>query len=207
MPWRWIAAFLALAAVAPTGAGRAADAWARNAVTPLLHAVPHAADPALALGEPLVAGAVFLLLTLNRGLSWRERWSAWGLWVAAGAIEIGCKAVGLGGAGAPIPLYPLPTAVAHEALRLWPGLQRVLGVRLRGTFPSGHVLRLTLAAGYVRSRGGPWLPLVVAAISGILVMGSGAHHLTGVLGGAVLGCAALAAAGRMGGRAAALPRP
>ena len=73
--------------------------------------------------------------------------------------------------------------------------------------PSGHVLRLTLAAGYVRSRGGPWLPLVVAAISGILVMGSGAHHLTGVLGGAVLGCAALAAAGRMGGRAAALPRP
>ena len=64
-------------------------------------------------------------------------------------------------------------------------------VRLRGTYPSGHVMRLALIPGFLFPRRGPALSIAIAAASGVAVVATGGHTVTDALGGLCLAQAVL----------------
>jgi len=204
----WLSLFILLSVASATPAGRHADhaaaLWSAH--------VAGAARPDLmviwVLGAPLAAVALLLLFTADSRYTWRQRWAAWGLLAAAAAVELLCKHLGIGGnvAAVAVPAMPhlAPRLAALERHLAVPVIGRLSAlasqVTLRGTFPSGHVLRLTLAAGYALARPGWMLPVAVAVAAGFCVTATGGHSATDALGGAALALAGLAVAGRLGGR-------
>lgn len=166
------------------------------------------------IGAPLAAVILLVVFTADPVYSWRQRLTAWGLMGLGSVVELILKHFGVGGSisGLAVPAMPhfAPRLAALERHLSIPIPTRwtdtVTHLTLRGTFPSGHVLRLTLAAGYALARPGWVLPAVVAAAAGFCVVATGGHTATDALGGAALAGALLVAAGRLWGRSRANPR-
>lgn len=197
----WIAAFLAIAAVAPSPPGLHFDRWAHVHLAALPHAIRTALSAVWPLGEAPLAVTLLVLLTLDGRLDWGSRLRAWTALVVTEAVEVAFKHYGIGSA-TPATAVPLPHWVGALTRHLMVPLPGPLAARLAhfrtfGAFPSGHVLRLTLVANYLV----PWpnvvLPVLSATIVGVGVVATGGHSFTDALGGATLAFGALAAIGRL----------
>lgn len=200
-----MAFFVFLAALAMTPLGRHYDhlvgVWAAHAAG--------MARPDLMviwlLGSPVVSTLLLLLFTADAAYSWQVRLTAWVLAAVGGVVEVTCKHYGIGGSVNAVGVAAMPHVGAwldaiqrHLSIPI-PGdlASRATHFILRGSFPSGHVLRLTLAAAYALPRPGWTVPTIVAATCGFMVVATGGHTLTDALGGACLAFALLAGAGRL----------
>lgn len=197
----WLVAFLIIAAVATSPFGLHADAWAHVHGAALPHALLSLLAVVWPLGEPPLTLALLLLLTLDSRIDWPTRWRAWGAMLAVELVEVVFKHYAIGSA-TPATAIPMPrwwvAAVRHLAVPLPAWVATHLAhFRLRGAFPSGHVLRLTLVANYLV----PWpnvvLPALAATFVGVGVVATGGHTLTDALGGAALAFGTLSAIGRL----------
>ncbi len=172
-----------------------ADAWLAHqvhALTPLLHVV-------WPLGSPLVASGLAVAATLLAGPDWRRRRFAWVLLAVGGLAELSSKVLGLGRPTAmpAIPVLPVLRLGLRPAFHAigrpvpaWLAAM-VAAVRLRGTYPSGHVMRLALIPGFLFRRRGQAAAFVVALVAGLAVVATGGHSVTDALGGLCLAQALL----------------
>lgn len=168
----------------------AGDAWLavhlRGAV-PVLQAV-------WPLGSPLASTALAVAATFVARLDWRSRRVAWALLAAGALAELASKVLGLGRpVGVPaVPVLPILRLGLRPAFHVLggsvpPWLLGALGaVHLRGTYPSGHVMRLALIPGFLLPRRGLRWSLAVAAAAGVAVVATGGHTITDALGGLCL---------------------
>lgn len=193
----WIVCFtlVALLAAAPTGhqINHVAGLWAAHLIGP--HRIR--LESVWVAGAPLVAPGVFLLLTAQVGLGWRDRLLGWGLLLGTALVEAVLKHFGVGGwlSAAPVSAIPHPNGHIHVVQHVINVV--VLRFGVHGTFPSGHVLRLTLAGGYAIPAPGWLLPGLVAVGALFAVVATGGHSLTDAVGGATLALGGLALAGRL----------
>lgn len=143
-------------------------------------------------GMPLATTAAFLVASWAAASSWRERLAAWTLFALAGVLEIGVKHLGLGGSGVDAGVYLVRNPEGR--LRM---VQHVLNavvsrVRLQGSFPSGHVLRLTLIAGCLVPTPNRGLALTVGVLSCFAAVTVGGHTIAEGIGGLALAMTGLA---------------
>ncbi len=203
----WILALVASLALAGTPLAAPLNIWTAHAAVRV--AGPTTPDWTVVwpVGNVVVTTLLLVLATFGRRRRAAERLAAWGLFALGLLVEAGSKHLGLGNAAATLARIPRPgppaaavTDVTHAVSRLLPGgLYAATRSRLHliGTFPSGHVWRLTFLAGYALGRPGWLLPAVVAALTGFAVVVRAGHALTDALGGAMLAMALLAWAGRL----------
>lgn len=135
-------------------------------------------------GLPLTAAVLFVV-----GLGRTSRLLLWGVFLAGGVIELISKHFLV----LPLPVG-LPTPGGY--LRVEHVLNPMFGIRtgsapgdlLRGSFPSGHLFRLTFTAGALVRRWVWVLPLT--ALAAVAVVATGGHWVWDALGGFVLagGC-------------------
>ena len=187
----WATAFLTLALLASTepaqvvnrigvGLARELPTWAHRGFSGLL-----------TLGQPLESLALLLAVSVVLYRTWGVRpiLTMWGLFAAAEVIELGCKHLGFG-AGPTLFSGPPDVLSGRFGVR-WP--PSLANFQLRGGFPSGHVLRLTILAGFMGLTRGWRLPVMTSFATAIAVVGSGLHTVTEALGGTALGYTALTA--------------
>lgn len=143
-------------------------------------------------GGPLAALAAFLVVTATQAAGPRRFLGAWAAFAATAALELLLKHLGVGGRTAGVPIYLV--RYAHGDIAAAQAMANALlgHLGLHGAFPSGHVLRLTLIAGFATPPGRRTLPLVVAAAACLVAAGIGGHTLAQGVGGGALALAALA---------------
>lgn len=215
-PLGLLALLLALAVLAPLAPVLAFD----RAVSHTLFALPRTTLTVLNLvwvvGALPVTAALLLIATLGRPLPSRARAASWAAFAALGLCEVMLKRlIATPQPHGPAVSVPLLHALiqdlnidAHEAAgwlaattawltgRPLPPQVTTTVVGPRGTFPSGHVARLTFLAGYLfKAPRTPWL-LAVAGLAGLAVVATGGHWLWDALGGLVLALAWLRLAKR-----------
>lgn len=212
----WIVALLASVVLASSPLARPLNLWASHTA---IHMAGRRASDWMAVwpvGNVVVAAVLLLVLPLGGAGHWRQRLTAWGLFLLGLGLEVLAKRLDLG-TGRPVlrtlhmpSMAPTVAAVTHSVSRalpphLWPWLLTQLHVV--GTFPSGHVLRLTLVAGYSTPEPAWPLAAAVAAIASFAVVATAGHTLTDALGGAILALGLLSLGGRLTTRRGARWRP
>jgi undecaprenyl-diphosphatase len=138
----------------------------------LNRALEFPASPAVSVA--LAAGCCWLLLRQRR---WQSAFAWLGVWVAATMIEIACKIF------LSRPMLDVTVSGVH--------LQTATFAR---SFPSGHVLRAVLIAGAIASLS-PRIGLIAMVWAASLLpfrVWTGAHTPTDVIGGVLMGMAAVA---------------
>lgn len=203
----WLLALIATLALAGTPLARPLNIWAAHACARLAgHSGPYW-TVVWPLGDIVVTTLLFLIVLFARRHKGRERLAAVGLFALGLAVEVVCKRWSLGSAAAtlahlrrPDPPAPAVTAVTHAVSRVFARahLPAQPSASLPGTFPSGHVWRLTFIGGWVQRRPGWLLPALVALLAAFAVVVRVGHALTDALGGACLAFLLLAWAGRLG---------
>ncbi len=211
-PWRaglaippvlWAAGFLLAAWLAPTAAVARINRAVAGALLPLGHAVPPLQVIWELGGVPLTGGAL-LLWGLARPWRWSRQGVVWAAFIAGSVVELAAKHwIGLP-SPRPVPVPP-PYAQLEPYLNIgpqtlaqaWHLLHPASGASghhfLVGTFPSGHVFRLTFTVGVLAGRPGRrwwWVAGIAAVVTGIAVVSTGGHWLWDTVGGALLagGC-------------------
>jgi hypothetical protein len=203
----WLLALVASLALAGTPLAPRLNIWAAGVFARLAgHSAPYWTI-VWPLGDIVVTTLGFAVLLFARRRPTRERLTGGGLFALGLLIEVVCKHWALGNASStlahlrrPDPPAPIVTAVTHAVSRAFARLQIPDQPRkaLSGTFPSGHVWRLTFIAGWAVRRPGWLLPALVATLAAFAVVVRVGHALTDALGGAFLAMFLLAWGGRLG---------
>lgn len=196
----WAIAWLVILGLVATGWVQGPDRVIAGALRVVGTRVP-AANLIWVLGGIPLTGLVVL------GAVVRDRRLSWLLWMVVGLMV---EAVTKHFLATPFPLStPEPVFFSRlesatnltpsDALRWMHGLFHVTAstgphkALFRGTFPSGHVFRITYATGsWLRNRQWTW---PIALVAGFLVVATGGHWAIDAVGGFLLARAMLALAG------------
>ena len=145
-----------------------------------------------AAGLPLPAAAAFVVTSWAASAAWRERWAAWSLFLVAGSLEIVFKHLGAGRSGLDAGIYLVQNPAGVLGMVQHTLTIAAARVHLEGAFPSGHVVRLTLIAGYLLPVPHRWLAVTVGLLGCLAGAAVGGHTLAEGIGGLALSMAGLA---------------
>ncbi len=205
----WLLALIASLALAGTPLAPPLNIWAARHFAHLAGRSAPYWTVVWPVGQIVVSTLVFLVLIFARRRRAQERLVACALFALGLAVEAACKHWGLGSGAStlarirqPAPPAQIVTTVTHAVGRVFSGVRLPAATRagLSGTFPSGHVWRLTFIAGWITRRPGWVLPVIVGALAAFAVVVRAGHVLTDALGGGFLALCLLAWGGRLGGR-------
>lgn len=205
----WLLALVATLALAGTRLAPPLNVWAAHHFARVAGRTAPYWTVVWPIGQIVVSTLLFLVAVFARRRRTQERLVACALFTLGLAIEVGCKHWGLGSAAStlarirrPAPPAHVVTAVTHAVGRVFSGVKLPTGPQagLSGTFPSGHVWRLTFTAGWAARRPGWILPVLVGVLAAFAVVVRVGHALTDALGGGFLALFLLAWGGRLGRR-------
>ncbi|HET7560572.1 MAG TPA: phosphatase PAP2 family protein, partial [Limnochordia bacterium] len=188
-----------------------------EAVSRVLFALPHVIlrglDVVWLVGALPVTVAALAWATFGRSLSRSRRLWAWLGFALIGLVELAAKHY----VGTPMPpgsVVSVPwidrlSASLNAAESVWlPWLGGVVAAvtghheggaafGLAGSFPSGHVARITYVSAFVLARADRRLLTAIGFAAGLAVVATGGHWLWDAVGGFVLAWIALQAAARV----------
>lgn len=189
------ATLIVLAWLAPTAPVLALDRGVSRALFALPHGVLDLLDVVWVIGALPVTALLVLLATLGLPLPWRQRVGVWAGFAAVGLCELAIKHWVATPAPHSLVTEPPFLAALERLVNLAPATIAP-AVRLTGSFPSGHVARLTFLAGCVVPRPCTGWLVGVAALAAVAVVATGGHWVWDTLGALTLALGWLAVAGR-----------